>query len=309
MNNKFRHLIEIKELYEKGENIIKYLRGLELSDQNSFEDILISYDLQSGTYVDSYFKNKDFKDNYASAIASVINNLAGSDKFKTILEIGVGEATTLAPLIKNLDLDVDMAYGLDISLSRLLFGNAFAKFMGIEKIQLFTANLFKIPLPDNSIDIVYTSHSIEPNGGREKEALKELYRIAGRYVVLLEPSYDMADDKGKIRMKKNGYITNLPLHASELGYSIIERRPFDHIINPLNPTELLIIEKHNVKKNDAVFVCPWTGKKLDLINKNQLYSKESGYIYPVINDIPCLCPENAIQTFDSQEVENIFSKN
>ena len=31
-----------------------------------------------------------------------------------------------------------------------------------------------IPLLDDSVDIVFTSHAIEPNRGREKQILKEL---------------------------------------------------------------------------------------------------------------------------------------
>jgi ubiquinone/menaquinone biosynthesis C-methylase UbiE len=41
-----------------------------------------------------------------------------------------------------------------------------------------TGNIFSLPFLHNSIDIVYTSHSIEPNGGKENLLLKELYRVA-----------------------------------------------------------------------------------------------------------------------------------
>ena len=43
------NLIEtIKSLYGKGENIIQYLRESENRTFNTIEDILISYDFQSG---------------------------------------------------------------------------------------------------------------------------------------------------------------------------------------------------------------------------------------------------------------------
>ena len=51
---------------------------------------------------------------------------------------------------------------------------------------------------------------MEPNGGREKEALLELSRIARKYLVLIEPAYEYASEKGKERMDLHGYVKNLP---------------------------------------------------------------------------------------------------
>src|SRR5688500_6437781 len=97
--------------------------------------------------------------------------------------------------------------GFDISWSRLKFAKEFLNDFNINNVTLFTANLFEIPLQDDSIDVVYTSHSIEPNGGKEKEALKELYRVTRKYLVLLEPSFEFASDEARARMKQHGYVT------------------------------------------------------------------------------------------------------
>ena len=56
-------------------------------------------------------------------------------------------------------------------------------------------------MPDKSVDVVYTAHSLEPNGGRELEAVKELLRITSKRLILIEPSYELADKECKIRMK------------------------------------------------------------------------------------------------------------
>lgn len=109
---------------------------------------------------------------------------------------------------------------------------------------------------DNSIDLVYTSHSIEPNGGREEEALRELYRITKKYLVLLEPSYEFADTECRKRMKKNGYVTKLYSTAKRLGYKIVEHRLFDYSRNRLNPTGLMIIEKEAANEGKCNLVCP-----------------------------------------------------
>lgn len=45
MMNKKAHLNRIKELYNNGENIIRYLRD---NKPTSIEDVMISYDFQAG---------------------------------------------------------------------------------------------------------------------------------------------------------------------------------------------------------------------------------------------------------------------
>jgi uncharacterized protein YbaR (Trm112 family) len=184
--------------------------------------------------------------------------------------------------------------GFDISWSRLKFGQELLNDFNISNVNLFTANLFEIPLLDNSIDIVYTSHSIEPNGGNEENALKELYRITKKYLILLEPSFEFANDEAKARMKKHGYVTELYSTAKRLNYKIIEHRLFDYSSNPLNPTGLIIIEKKGADSNNPNLVCPISLTELIIYSDSLLYSKESFLAYPVIDGIPCLLKENSI---------------
>ena len=47
----------------------------------------------------------------------------------------------------------------------------------------------QIGLKSNSVDIIYTNHSLEPNGGREEVILKELLRVTNKYLILFEPIY------------------------------------------------------------------------------------------------------------------------
>ena len=295
--NKYKNILKIKELYERGENIIQYLRSSDNADTNSINDILISYDLQSGTYLKSLSENSEFKERYAESIAAVIEELLPAGNLKSIMEIGVGEATTLGLMIKNLKSIPEDILGFDISLSRILFAQNFLKEINLPPVKLFTANLFEIPLKDDSVDIVYTSHSIEPNGGNEKTALKELFRVARKYVILLEPSYEFATEEGKSRMEKNGYVKYLAKHATELGYKVIENKLFDLSINHLNPTGITIIEKLSMGDETTELVCPATRTKLNIYNHNLLYSDESFLAYPVIENIPCLLTENAILSF------------
>jgi len=288
---KFKQLQKIKELYSKGENIIQYLKRIGNNEKNTIEDILISYDFQSGSYIQGFSKNKEYLEKYCSALAKLINEI---DNVQSIIEVGVGEATTLNMLIKYLKNKPSNILGFDISWSRLKFGQELLKDFNISNVNLFTANLFEIPLPDNSIDIVYTSHSIEPNGGKEENALKELYRITKNYLILLEPSFEFANEEAKARMKKHGYVTELYSTTKRLNYKIIEHRLFDYSSNPLNPTGLIIIEKKESSSNNPNLVCPISQIELLKYSDSLLYSKESFLAYPIIEGIPCLLKENSI---------------
>ncbi len=223
--DKFKQINKVKDIYANGGNIIKYLKSLNKKDQNTIEDILISYDFQSGSYIKSFSENLDYKEKYSAALAKVIESLGS---FDSIMEAGIGEATTLYSLLNRLTRIPPNIFGFDISWSRLKFAKNFLAEFDFTDVTLFTTNLFEIPLLDNSVDIVYTSHSIEPNGGREEDAIRKLYRIADKYVILLEPSYEFADKESRDRMKEHGYVTKLYATAKGLGYNIIEHRLFDY---------------------------------------------------------------------------------
>jgi hypothetical protein len=287
----YNEVKKIKELFDSGANVMEYFRNQNNSRNNSIEAIKISYDLQAGSYIEVFKSNREFNNLYTGALAKLITGLGQQS---SILEAGVGEATTLANVVEKMASKPAYSCGFDISWSRIHCAQAFAQSKGVNAEWLFTGDLFRIPLRDNSIDVVYTSHSIEPNGGREKEALQELYRVASRYLVLLEPAYELASEEAKKRMEHHGYVRGLKATAESLGFKVKEYRLFDHIINPLNPTGLLVIEKN--PGADAVspqFACPITGGLLEKAG-DCYYASESLMAYPIIGGIPCLLPENGI---------------
>lgn len=86
-----------------GGNIIRYLAALDNRESNNVEDILISYEFQAGSYRAAYENDasrRELTELYAKNIAETIGCLSGP--IGSILEIGVGEATTLVPMIKYL---------------------------------------------------------------------------------------------------------------------------------------------------------------------------------------------------------------
>lgn len=199
-------------------------------------------------------------------------------------------------LLTRMETRPQAVYAFDLSWSRIRYGQKFLKSQDIHNVQFFTGDMFHMPIKDNSIDFVYTVHAVEPDGGREREALIELNRIAKKYVVLLEPAYEFAVEKARERMLSHGYITNLYTTAIDLGYKVIEHRLFERSLNPLNPTGLIIIEKNPELREQSgtdPLCCPITKASLKQ-QGTAYYSNEGMLAYPVLEHVPCLLPQNAI---------------
>ena len=167
-------------------------------------------------------------------------------EYDSIIDVGTGEATTLAFVINELQKIPKHIFASDISLSRILYAEKFIQEnckVPID-INFFTADLFNMPFPDSSVDIVLTTHSIEPNTDKEKEALEEFYRIAAKYLILKEPTFLLGSDATKENITKHKYIKNLYGTAKSLGYDIIEHR-LSNICIESNMSAVLVIKKDN----------------------------------------------------------------
>lgn len=163
------------------------------------------------------------------------------------------------------------------------YSRHFCKKAMFKKINLFVADMFKMPIADDAVDVVYTVHSMEPNGGRDEELLDELYRITAKYLILVEPDFERASEDGRCRMEDNGYIKELPNIIKRKGWNLIVNEPFGIDSNPLNPAGLLIIKKDGPQKQHQMFsplYCPVTHsnliKKLDCF-----YAPEAMLAYPI----------------------------
>ncbi|WP_323011597.1 methyltransferase domain-containing protein [Castellaniella sp.] len=290
---KMRQLLEgMRAAFFRGDNAMEYARSFLGRDDNLLIATQIAYDLQAGSYVKLARANPEGKARWVSQIADLLSPHL-QESGGSVLEVGVGEATTLSGVLAHLSLPQISAFGFDISWSRCAHGLGWLKQMG-QCAELFVADLFHIPLADSSIDIVYTSHSLEPNGGRELEAIRELLRVARRFVVLIEPIYELGSAAAQARMRSHGYVRNLKKSAEDLGCVILDYRLLDYCFNPLNPSGVLLLEKlHEQNPSQTVWRCPLTHAPLDFI-EGVFAARETGLIYPIVGGIPLLCRNNAI---------------
>lgn len=272
--------------------------------ENDLSMILKSYDLQAGSYRESYYngfsKDKyiDGKNRKVSMSVREYNELRCIEiaKYikayepKSILEVGVGECTTLADLLKNLPNDI-IAHGVDISFSRIAYGNLFLKEHGIKNGKLVVGNMFSLPYKDNSFDIVYTYHTIEPNTGKEYEAIEELYRVTKKYLVLIEPTFELGNEETKKNIREHRYAENISNTLNRLGYNVIKHELFP-VGTYKNQSAITIIEKLAPSSNCLTISCPVC--KSVLLEEEHLFCEECLAIYPIIKGIPCLTEDSAI---------------
>lgn len=277
----------LPELYREGKNLIEELTRAGVPRGEAVE---ISYDFQAGTYVEFNRQNPDYVDRYTTEIANIF---AGLGPVGSMMEVGTGEATTLMPVLARSSHVPAQVFGFDLSWSRVRTAVAYAQEFSMPRPCLFVGDLFHIPMADDSIDLVFTYHCLEPNGGREEEALAELYRVCARYLVLFEPSYELATAEGRERMERLGYVKDLGGAAARLGLRASVPRLAENIDRPQNPTQIIVIEKQAGAVGVPRFVCPITHSPLQLHGGH--YRDENGlFVYPVIDGVPCLTPKHRI---------------
>jgi SAM-dependent methyltransferase len=282
---------ELRELYRQGRNLAEHLRGVEGTADSSETAILYAYDLQAGSYVRA-MADPDYAAAKRAAAARIAEVLAPLG-FDSMLDAGTGEATTLAELLPLLARTPERVLAFDLSLSRVLYARRHLDGRG--PVQLFTAALENIPLPDASVDLVLTVHACEPNGGRERQVLGELLRVARRHLVLIEPSDELGSDETRRRIEQHRYVRGLPDHLRALGADIVRHERFGADLNPSNQAALLVVdrgERSGAAAPEPRLVSPLSGAPLRA-GEGCLYSSD-GFAFPVIAGIACLVAENAV---------------
>lgn len=291
-----KNLRKVIDEYKKGTNLIKYI-GKNFKNKISKNEIIqYSYDIQAGSYTSKAKKNPDDEIRRGKAFAHEITKLG---EFDTILEAGVGEATSMAAMLNELTYKPKKVKGFDISFSRILYAKEFIKNKFSTEIDFAVADILHCPIEDNAIDLVYTIHALEPNGGNELKLLKELIRITKNYVVLFEPLYELGSKESKLHMDNHNYVKNLAGIAKSLGHEVLENKIiFDSNLKTKNNTGVIVIKKvhkdaYKKGANNPAWACPIAQKNLKL-ESNFLFSQDSMMVYPKIKDIPILLKKNSI---------------
>jgi len=295
----------LRQAYARGENITLLLRENENSEggENRLDSIEVAYDLQAGRHTEDALREPEMLRQYATDIHSLCSSHLA--ECRSLLDCGTGEMTTLSALSQYLPSQIALL-AFDISLSRVKCGLEFSRQWMREDLReglhAFVAEMDRIPLPSASIDVVFTSHALEPNRGREEILVAELLRVARKKLILLEPSYENASQEAQQRMDQLGYIRNLPLFIQRCGGHLISVEQVPNSYNPLNPTYCYVVAPpvdphafsssiHDGQYGD--YRCPKSGHPLER-KDHYWWSFAGGYAYPEIDQIPCLRERHAI---------------
>lgn len=279
--------------HARGDNVILSLKSEGLEPSSLQAAVEISYDLQAGSYTEAVFKNaetRERRERWGADLAQLIRYLGAA----SVCEAGVGEATTLKFVLDGLPREIE-ALGFDLSLSRLV---QVRKFLGARAAdcRLFCGDLCAIPLRDDAVDVVCTNHSLESNGGGEDFIVRELLRATRRYLVLIEPDYELGDAEQKHRMDMFGYVRGLPEALRNAGAKILEHRPWPHVSNPLNRPSLIVAEKPDSRRWNEPVGAPYASPFGGALEQRAtcLVSPDDGLVFPVIEGIACLLPGQAV---------------
>lgn len=285
--DKWQIYAEAKRLYEAGKNVSAALRNKVAGDQKR---LLIEavYDLQSGSYTSAYTNNPNAA--YCAYAKELFAKIFSELGVSEVMDCGIGEATSWLRQGKDA---VGLIRGFDVSLSRLSYAEANLASLGGRR-ELFSADLYNIPVANNSAGCVVTMHAIEPNGGMEEHIIDELVRISGRYLVIMEPDFTRATDAQKQRMQKLGYATRVfPYLLGRDDLEIHDYRKLEIDSNPLNGASLLVAEKKRANPAAFSYVSPITGSPLER-DADFFYDREAGFAFPLLRGLPALKKSDAI---------------
>jgi ubiquinone/menaquinone biosynthesis C-methylase UbiE len=290
-------LRQAKQLFKEGVNLTNWLSTNEIVMTEAL--IALIYDLQAGAYTSEALQNPTHKQRFAKEIASHVLRLEGRMQIRSILDCGTGEGTTLIPLLKELDFPAQ-ALGFDASISRVQW--AAANCRHLKNIDLFVAEMSRIPLADNSIDLVLTVHSLEPNGGKEQLLVSELARVSARYVVMIEPDFESASQEQQTRMNQFGYVKGLETAIAGANLNILEKVRIEENSNPANRASMWICEKRSLPEKGELpesehseqaprWLDPLSLQPLDY--DGSWFRSQDGICYPTIDGIPLLRTDDA----------------
>ena len=212
----------------------------------------------------------------------------------SLLEVGAGELTTLAPVAGRISEPTLAVHASELSWSRCRIGRDFANSLGVNLSSLTSASVTALPFASNSIDFVYTHFCLEELAGYEREAVKELFRVARRAVLLIEASYELGSLPQRRKLRNRCWNVGLLSAVKSLGYRIIRHELLPFSADPFHHGSIIQIEKTTTDpKPSFVLVCPRCKSELRR-DKVVYFCGACQVVFPILDGIPVFIHNNAV---------------
>ncbi len=287
-------LASMRKAWHSGANAMEVARNILGTECNATSATEISYDLQAGTYRDAAIQDPEFQRAWGRQAASLVAPYLQPGG--RLLEVGAGDGTTLAATLPFLEHSQSTIGATDLSWSRCRVAR---EVLGVGP-RIWASDMFHLPLASASVDVILTAHALEPNGGRELDALTELVRVARTALVLIEPIYELASSAAQSRMRHHAYVKGLAENLADLPVVIVEQRLLEVTANSLNPSGVIVALPTlseslpaGLPTNDWEWSCPVSGTPL-VDYGDCFFSPSAGLAYPTLRGIPVLRPNLAI---------------
>ena len=284
-----------------------FLNGnFTLIKSRSLKEVKKKYDTIAGTYIKHFFNvdrttivelpdNRvvEMKGDMTDFHSECLSKIIIETNSKKILDVGAGEFTQFYLVKKKLinkNYELSKDAGLDLSFKRLHSGKNFLNQNNIKVDYILEADASNIPISDNSFDLIYTCHCLEQVPYLFQKSVQEMVRVSSKYVVLIEPSYELSSKTTRKRIYSKNYVKISDKVLSKIkNVSNIFRKKLS-IREYSNGAEMVIIEKDKTLEtftNDVKFISP---KSKDLLflnegektfetkNKKEKFSIDSGII-------------------------------
>jgi len=247
--HKCNKIYSVKEgIHYFNNTVIDYPKELDENDHDVFFKKLSS-DLNSGLdylYKQNRFLHRYYTDSNRANGLFLLPTL----KYKKILDVGCGSGIISHFLTKH----AEEVYGIDICPNRLRFINIIKEKENIRNLILIGADIFSLPFPDNTFDLIILNgvlewvgcaHRLEGPRDLQKEGLKNILgklKKGGKLYLGIENRYGINYILGGKDHNNSRFSSLLPRALANSFNKLTNKKNYDTYTYSMKETNILLEE-------------------------------------------------------------------
>ena len=252
--SKLRYLLNLVKGIIKFTGLLRKAKSTRTSiDSREEYDLLdnreqVAYETGSRTVmVNGVFQKMPVKESRQIYLSHLYNYLDqviedSSGRPIRVLEVGCGNCINVINLIEKYGDALEIT-GMDISDERIKVAKAHYGEM-LDGVEFSVASITEgLDYRDNVFDVVFSMHCLEQIAYETRDAVREMYRLASKFVVMIEPVFENGNAVQRLYLISVDYCRILLKCVEQLGYKTVENRSLEVQVSPSNQSTLLVLEK------------------------------------------------------------------